>query len=384
MGRSCGWTNNPARAIISGRRGLAPALARAALRGLSWPYAAATAARNACYAAGLLRQHRAGVPVVSVGNITVGGTGKTPLVAWVVARLVELGRRPAVLIRGYKAAAGVSDEARVLEGLCNPSGQAVQVSLIVNPDRLAGARQAVAGGADVCVLDDGFQHRRLWRDLDMIALDATCPFGHEAVLPRGLLREPLTGLRRAGLIVITRCEQVSPDALQAIRRRLTDLAPQALVAESVMRPVGLLGPAGQSDPPAALHGKRVWAFCGLGNPAAFYATLRSLGADLAGQTTFDDHHAYTPRDLQRLASQARAAGAELLLTSAKDAVKLHGQACEPARAVAGSGVGHQRRFGCGGAVACEDGIVGEEDFRFSICDFRFERRIGTPADLESV
>ena len=310
------------REIISGdaRDGVARLL-RPMLRAASWPYGTAAALRRAAYRRGWRRSCQAGVPVVSVGNITTGGTGKTPLVAWVVGQLGRQGRRPAVLIRGYRGRDGKSDEAELLERLTG-------APVIVDPDRLAGAARAVAGGADVLVMDDGFQHLRLRRDLDIVTIDATCPFGHDALLPRGLLRESPAVLALADMLVLTRCDQVSQSQLLSLRKRLARLAPGVTVAETIIRPTRILGHDAAPLPAEALAARAVWAFCGLGNPENFYRTLTGLGARLLGQTTFNDHHAYVPADVEALAARADAAGAELLLTTAKDAVKLHGLAAQ--------------------------------------------------------
>jgi tetraacyldisaccharide 4'-kinase len=304
------------RQIIGGERtGMAPAAGRGLLRGLSVPYGMLAAGRRRLYECGLLAGRSAGAPVISVGNITVGGTGKTPLVAWVVRQLRELGDVPAILSRGYRAVDGLADEPRML-------AEATGAMVVVNPDRTAGARQAIADGASVCVLDDGFQHLRLRRDLDIVTIDATCPFGYRATLPRGLLREPLSALRRADAIVLTRTDQASPGALADIRLELARLAPGALLAESHMRPSRLCGFGAPPAGPDELRGRRVWAFCGLGNPEAFFRTLERQGADLAGRTAFNDHYDYTPRDLADLLARLRTAEADWLVTTAKDAVKL--------------------------------------------------------------
>lgn len=300
--------------ISGGQTCLGARLGRAALRAASWPYAAATGMRRWCYRRGWKGSYSAGAGVISVGNITTGGTGKTPLAVWVARRLGEDGRRPAILTRGYKAVEGVSDEAEMLKRLTG-------VPVIVNPDRLAGAKAAVGQGADVLIMDDGFQHLRLRRDLDIIVIDATCPFGYDAVLPRGLLREPAGALKDADVIVITRCDQADRQALSAIHGRLAALAPDAVLAESVMAPTALCGFDGGQEDPACLAGESVWAFCGLGNPEGFYRTLAGLGAPLAGRTSFNDHHSYSTRDVRRLHERASSA---LLVTTAKDAVKLAG------------------------------------------------------------
>jgi len=265
-----------------------------------------------------MRSFTAAVPVISVGNITTGGTGKTPVVAWVVRQLQQGGEKnPAIVTRGYKAVAGVSDEATLLKRLTG-------ATVLVNPDRLAGAATAVGLGADVIVMDDGFQYLRLRRDLDIVTIDATCPFGYEAVLPRGMLREPVRTLRYADVVVITRCDQVGEEDLSAVRRRLAALAGCAEVAESVMKPVALAAFNGTSQPPSCLTGRPIWAFCGLANGDAFFRTLESLGSNLIGRSSFNDHHAYTTADVALLRERSQAAGAAMLVTTAKDAVKLAG------------------------------------------------------------
>jgi len=306
-------------AIVSGQsRSLHARLCRPLLALASVPYGWVAARRRRAYRTGRKRSYPAGVPVISVGNITAGGTGKTPLVAYLVRHMAESDRSPAILTRGYKAVAGRSDEAELLKRLTG-------VTVVVNPDRVAGAQSAVAAGADVLVMDDGFQHMRLRRDLDIVTIDATRPFGYGAVLPRGLLREPVDALSDANVIVITRCDQVDTATLESLRRRLAALAPGAAVAESVMAPIALRGFDGRERPVDSLAGAKVWAFCGVGNPESFYGTLEALGARLVGRSRFDDHYAYQDRDIARLIDRARSADA-VPMTTAKDAVRLDGLA----------------------------------------------------------
>ena len=306
------------REIIRGsRRGLGAGAVRAALAAASAPYAGAVRLRRWAYRVGLVPSVVAPVPVISVGNITTGGTGKTPMVAWVVARLVALGRRPAVLTRGYKAVGGKSDEAELLLRTCG-------APVVVSAGRVAGARQAAINGADSLVMDDGFQHIRLRRDLDIVLIDATDPFGGGRVLPRGLLREPLCALRDAGAVVVTRSDRVAPAELQALRCRLRRLAPDASLHAAVHQAVKLVDENGSDGPLSELAGRRVFAFCGLGNPQAFFATVAGLGAELVGIEALDDHATYSRAVVEAIARSAKSAGAELLLTTQKDAVKLSG------------------------------------------------------------
>ena len=300
-------------------RGVGAGLARAVLRAASVPYGCAVAARNAAYDAGILASHAAPIPVVSVGNLTLGGTGKTPLVAWVVRRLASRGHRPAVVSRGYAARPGeVSDEAAEL-AVVVPG-----VMHVADRDRVAGVRAAAAAAATVAVLDDGFQHRRLRRDFDIVAIDATDPFGCGHLFPRGLLREPLHGLRRAAAVVLTRATSVDADRRAAIRAALADAVgggPLPAWMETEHRPVGLRTAVGGTQPLALLAGRRVAAFAGIGNPAAFRGTLAALGADVAAFTSFPDHHAYPSADLDRLAMRMPA-GVDLAVTTLKDLVKI--------------------------------------------------------------
>ena len=281
------------------------------------------AGRKLCYGSGLVRVERVSIPVISIGNITAGGTGKTPMTEWVARVLLSLGKRPAILSRGYKALQDgegrpVNDESLLL------TRHMPNVPHVVDPNRARGARHAVAKrAADCAILDDGFQHWRLERDLDIVLLDALDPFGGGCLLPAGRLREPAAALRRAHVVVITRSRSIHRDALQVIRRKLLNLAPKALFAEAVHEPVELQPLHGGPNHPAEwLRGRRVFAFCGIGNPQAFLLTLRGLDADVVGAACFADHHHYDVGDLARIWVRAREAHADTLITTQKDAVKI--------------------------------------------------------------
>lgn len=300
--------------------GPGPTLLRGGLAALAAPYAAAVMLRNSLYDVGLRRQWRAPLPVVSVGNLTLGGTGKTPLVAWVARELARQGRRPAVVSRGYGARAGhTSDEAAELAILL-PG-----VPHVADRDRVAAATLAAGLEADVAVLDDGFQHRRLRRDLDIVAIDATDPFGCDRLFPRGLLREPLAGLGRADAIVLTRADRVTADRRSDIRSAVVHARkgrPPATWLETRHAPVGVRHRDGTVEPLEPLAGRRVLAFCGIGNPAAFRHTLAALGVELAGFHSFTDHHHYSAADLDSLAHAARTEAADLVITTLKDLVRI--------------------------------------------------------------
>ena len=305
-------------------------LFRGTLRAASWVYGTAVAARTTAYGARLLPTHRVPCPVVSVGNLAVGGTGKTPCVICVARHLQERGGRPAILLRGYGRKGGTSLlVASTGEGLVIPAAEAGDeasllaetlsgVPIVVAADRRRAAEVALGRlGADVLILDDGYQHLRLHRDLDILLLDARAPFGTGALLPRGLLREPPAAAGRADLIILTRADQVRDmDRAEGGIRRLNSRAP---LLRAVHRPVSLVRIAdGTRLPPSALTGETVAALSAIGSPEAFETTLRGLGASVAAVSRFPDHHPYREEELERAGREGRGAGATLLVTTAKD------------------------------------------------------------------
>ncbi len=306
------------RALVSGRsRGPGPALLRGGLWLASLPYGLAVRLRNGMYERGWKERHKAPVPVVSVGNLTVGGTGKTPCVEHVARFYRGRGLRVAVLSRGYGAGGGRNDEAMVLEE------NLPDVPHLQGPDRAALATAAVEElESEVLVLDDGFQHRRLSRDLDLVLIDATNPWGHGHLLPRGLLREPPSSLRRAGAVVLTRCDQVGRAERGGLRTVVGRLAPGVPIAETTHRPVALGNGARTADLDT-LRGRPVAAFCGIGNPEAFRRTLTDVGAEVVAFRTFPDHHPYARADVDDLRAWARQQATDcVVVTTQKDLVKL--------------------------------------------------------------
>lgn len=292
-----------ARAAWSEESGVAGVILRAGLLPASALFRVVSRAHHGLYDAGLRRAARAGIPVISVGNLRVGGAGKTPLTGWVVDRLIEMGRRPAVLHGGYG-----SDEPD-LHRRWHPN-----VPVLVGRDRAAGARVAMDAGRDVAVLDDGFQHRRLARDLDIVLLAAEQGADPIRLLPRGPWREPLTALRRAGAIVVTR-KTATPDEADAlsalIRARVERRAVHAWI-----RPDGWSDLAGNQ---VATPTRQAIAVAAIAEPESFFATISSLGVPLADRIAFPDHHTYTNGDIERI---VRAAAGRPVLTTAKDGVKL--------------------------------------------------------------
>lgn len=317
-------------------RGLSAGLARALLTALSRPYGLGVGLRTLAYDRGWLRAAPAPVPVVSVGNLTLGGTGKSPLVGWVATTLSDAGLRPAILSRGYgargdtcQARSEASDEGREF-ALTHPT-----IPHLAHPLRLLAAREAAANhAARVVVLDDGFQHRRIARALDIVAVDATDPLGGGRLFPRGLLREPVTALRRADCVVLTRCDRVAAEEPARIREAI-ETACGGLSgitwAESSHAPAGLRASDGTSLPMSALEGRRVLAVCGIGNPQPFRLGLEDLGASIADHLEFADHHSYGPGDIATILARAARSRAELIVTTLKDLVKI-----VPSRTAAGS------------------------------------------------
>lgn len=306
--------------ILSGEdRSLTARLVRGALCLASPAYALATDLRNLAYDWGRLRVEAVSVPVISIGNLTTGGTGKTPTVAWLVQQLASQGRRPGILSRGYRSLDGrENDEKRLLDRQC-PGHPHLQYR-----DRIAGARRLIEEfGVDVIVLDDGFQHRRLHRDLDIVLIDALNPWGFGSVLPRGLMRERARHLRRAGALIISRCELADELRLCDIERELTRWTP-APIFRSAFEVSGLVDSEGTRHSVEEIGGRSVCAFCGIGNPGAFRRTLTRMGTPVADERflAFPDHHHYEERDLQRIGELGLANHAELILTTGKDLVKL--------------------------------------------------------------
>jgi len=299
--------------------------ARSALRIASVAYGAAVAVRNRGYDRGWLRSHQASVPVISVGNLTLGGTGKTPMVEWLARWFRRRGVRVAILSRGYGQIEGLNDEGLVLEE------NLPDVPHLQNPDRVALAQAAaIELETELLVLDDGFQHRRLARDLDVVLLDALEPFGLGYLFPRGLLREPVGSLRRAHVVVLSRADQVGAAGRAAIRTEVERKAGPRPWVEARHAPLDLIDCVGTSSPLEFVDGKSVAAFCGIGNPEGFRRTLLPLCRDLLDLRVFPDHHLYSAADAGSLERWASDLGADLVLTTQKDLVKLRASSLGPA------------------------------------------------------
>lgn len=283
-------------------------------------YGLIVSVRNRLYDKGLLNSTSVDVPVICIGNITTGGTGKTPLVIWLCNYLTSKGIKCAILTRGYKTEPGqMSDEPALLENACEC------VRVVVNSDRVEGAREAIEKhGAQVLIMDDGFQHRRLTRDMDILAIDATCPFGYGHLLPAGLLREPIRSLARAAAMILTRTDQVDAEQIHSIEQTIQEFAPAATIAKTSHKHTHATGPNNRTIDLETLRNKKVYAFCGIGNPEAFFESLSQSGLHVAETRTFDDHHAYSKADIESILERSQHCNAEVILCTQKDWIK-----CEP-------------------------------------------------------
>lgn len=303
---------------------------------LSLLYGAVTRTRLSLYRRGTFHTTKLDRPVISIGNITTGGTGKTPLVEYVTRLIASQGKKVCILTRGYgrkdpHLQVIVSDGYDVLASPSEAGDEPYllamkltgQAAVISSADRIAAGQEAIKDfGTEVFVLDDGFQHLRLARNLNIVCIDASNPWGGGRLLPHGRLRESLDGLNRADCVVLTRCDQV--ESVEALRAQVLELIDGRPIFESRMRPVRVaaLKNGGETS---AVPG-RVGAFCAVGNAASFFESLTRLGYELAFKKPFADHHVYSQDEIDSLIQDAKQAGASALITTAKDAVKLRAMA----------------------------------------------------------
>ena len=312
------------------------------VRMLLWPasflYGAVVRVRAWLYAKGIVKSKQLDGVVISVGNLTVGGTGKTPMVIWLAHRLLTEGRRVGILTRGYRGSVGqsvgieagqdsppgyvplhvFSDEVWLYWTKFESKRNEKNLMLGVGRDRWAWGRKLEQAGAEWFLLDDGFQHLRLARDVNIVMLDSTDPFGGGQLLPAGGLREPCSALRRADLVVITRTER-APGLETAVRQH-TD-APffyaWTALTDMPQRNTGSVGPM-KADP----QRRRFFAFCGIGRPSAFFDDLTRWKIQVAGTMTFPDHYKYSQKDADEIQARAKAAGADALVCTEKDIFNL--------------------------------------------------------------
>lgn len=297
-------------------------------------YGSVVRARRMLYQRGFLRTERIAAPVISVGNLTTGGSGKTPLVEWLARMIAEEGKRVCILTRGYgrkdpRQRVVVSDGQSIMademtagdEPLLLAENLLGLAAVISDADRVSAARWAIANlTSEVFILDDGFQHLRIARDLNILVIDATNPWGGGQLLPRGRLREPVNGIQRADCIVITHADQATDE--EALERRIAQLAgPKPIVSSFVktMKLRRLHQPVAEDDRAVP---EPVGVFCGIGNPESFFAHLKLDAHSVCYTRRFSDHYNYRQSDVDEVIAEARARGAQTLLTTAKDAVKL--------------------------------------------------------------
>lgn len=314
--------------IISGKRsGLVARMVRVALGCLTPVYRTAIFWRNRKFdrAAGNQNQSvikQAMIPVISVGNLTTGGTGKTPFVIWIAKFLRSRSLRVVLISRGYGA--GYSD------GQAEPNDEALEmehrladVPHLQDPDRYRMSQIAVEElESQIIVLDDAFQHRQLHRNLDLVLIDATAPFGFNRLLPRGLLREPLSSLRRADALILTRANLVSDNAREHIIQRIRIEIGDKPIAETRTTATTLLQYDGQQATLETVRDKSVFVFCGIGNPVNFLRTVEQLQCKIADSVVFADHHHYQRSDLEQIGESANACDAAAIICTHKDLVKV--------------------------------------------------------------
>jgi tetraacyldisaccharide 4'-kinase len=286
------------------------------LRLLLWPlailYGQITRWRAALYASGVLKSKRLNRPVISVGNLTVGGTSKTPMVIWLAERLMSDRKRVGILSRGYKGDGETSDEIELMKSRLH-----ARPRFGVGPNRYQVGKQ-LESSVDVFILDDGFQHLQLGRDVNILLIDASQSLGKQTMLPTGRLREPISAITRADLLVFTRTETVA--GTTAAVEQFQDYP----VFSAATR---LLGFRRFGTDDNLLNASHIgpgpfYAFCGIGNPRAFFQDLKNWKIPLAGQSEFRDHHRYDARDVSEIEAAAHDAGAQAVLTTEKDAQNL--------------------------------------------------------------
>lgn len=324
--------------ITTKQRGMIPTLFRMLFMPFCWLYRGIVFIRNYCYNVGIFKQKKLPCTVISVGNIVVGGTGKTPAVAAIAKLLQNKGLQITILLKGYKRSNKkevlfVSDGENHLSSQEDSGDEADMLARILpkipivvgNKRYLTGQAALKRFDTDVLILDDGFQHRQLARDLDIITMDATQPYGTGTLLPIGSLREPRAAIQRADIIILTRTDVVKT-GIKNLKDELNKLAPNTPILESVHRPTSLypLYNKGIHFPMSTdnITGKRILAVCGIGNPNAFLATIDKFGPEKVESLAFPDHHVYSDSDIQQIKHHMQQHKIEWIITTQKDEQKL--------------------------------------------------------------
>jgi tetraacyldisaccharide 4'-kinase len=299
------------------RHGLLDQIAKGLLWLFSLVYGVVVKITRGLYHLGLLSSYQAPKPVISIGNLTLGGVGKTPLVIWIVKILQQSGINPVVLSRGYGVDKGDNDEIKMFKEIMP------QINVMAGKDRKQGIKKALSGGAvDVFVADDAFQHWPLKRDLDIVAIDAVNPFGNGQLVPRGILREKLSALARADIFVLTKIDQAL-GGVQELYQKLQKINPRALMVESRHQPQIFREIfSGKINSIGALKNQTVFSLCAIGDPDSFQVSLEKLNLKVVKSFVFSDHHCYTEDDLRPIVRLAELGNINILVTTHKDAVKI--------------------------------------------------------------
>ena len=309
------------RSIMSGQRKDPLAIVfRGGLWMTSLGYRMAITTRNRRYDSGRKAIHRHEAFVISVGNLTTGGTGKTPIICYLAKWLRARGLRVAIVSRGYgRGESDFNDEAMELHD------RLPDVPHVQDADRVEAARVAIEElESEIILMDDGFQHRRLHRDLDLVVIDATCPFGFGHLLPRGLLREPIKGLKRAGLVMLTRCDLVEASTLTDIEQAISAVHPGIPVVRCQHRPTSLLATPDTTISIDSLIHSRVAVVSAIGNPTAFEQTIRDCGGEIVASRRLPDHDPYDPETVVEIRHWIQTMSEEIdqVICTHKDLVKL--------------------------------------------------------------
>lgn len=278
---------------------------------ISYVYSAVIKVIDICYRLGIRKVRKVGVPVVSVGNLTLGGTGKTPFTLMLAEYFHGKGKDPAILIRGYGL-----DENRMLEQVLP------DIPIYVGRDRIKSAERAISDGRDIIILDDGYQHRTLYRDVDVLLFDSEKPFGNRKLFPRGVLREQVSSVSRADLGVITKADKVTQERLEYTKDAIQAASGDLPLCVSAHRPVMLMDITGTGFPPETISGKKVMLVSGIGDPGYFENTVKGLDGKVLETLIYSDHHDYDETDIKAIFQKSEGSGVEYIITTEKDLVKL--------------------------------------------------------------
>ncbi|MDR2344672.1 MAG: tetraacyldisaccharide 4'-kinase [Planctomycetaceae bacterium] len=345
------------RQLVSGKRcGIRAGLLRIFFCCISFFYWFVSQCRNFLYDYKILKIHKVDIPVISVGNLTLGGTGKSPMVAWLCEYFIEQGKIPAIISRGYRrkntksgSESNLKSESKLnlISGKSNAADNADNDMFEVNDeylelafrvpdvyhfqnrDRVVAIRKllsfAAAKGSkvDLAILDDGMQHRRLKRDFEIVLLDAMEPFGYGYIFPRGMLRESVRSLDRADVILLSRADLISAEERKQIEAFVNKITSKAIYAEIIHTPQKIFYFGGNETNVKTIREKNILAFCGIGNPNAFYATVKNISDGRIRFEKYPDHYGYTKNDVIEIVQKAIESNVDLILCTMKDFVKIN-------------------------------------------------------------